>query len=406
MQMIRMEWMRKTAVHGLAVVRGILFIGYTFQILLGLAWLGGNFTKVQDFGEPASVLYGWFFEAAGRIPQVQYVVQLSAAFAAGFVLLGAIRPAGKLLGIWRGLVLLTFPFAMQCHLALQPHSFMGTLLLLILFVLLRRSGIAPGNGRKEAEKAGSRRARLAAAAIVCGCGGLLIGLSGWADAGNLEKPGHSPAAAMASRFAWPTMLYDWEQWPEELRAVTGEVLWEASFAPGNWKLVAEAIERNGDRETAKAWYRQIAEIGWRENTQGVIGQIGWDGLGYVISPVVVPMQLEGQLYDSCTGRNYEIMRTHTPILTKLYVKYGCWWFACSICLTLILTVLSAGQIAWRSAVGGLGRCILAAGPVVWMVTMRGAGIMDYRYTIAVNQLWLIWGLLLISGKSAERKREA
>lgn len=423
MQKVRVQLMRKAAGHISAVIRGVLFIGFTIQILLGLAWMVCNFTRVQDFGAPDSALYGWLFGLTGQAPWVQYLVQLLAAFFAGYAFLGCLRPTGRILGVWRGLALLTFPFAMQCHLALQPYSLMGTLLLVLLFVLLGKPGAgswkrrglgglaeeklpeADGGTDGKKKRRGCGKHFGISVAVLLGCAAMIVGLSGWADAANRGKPGRSFSAAMASRLAWPSMLYDWEQWPKEVQDVTENVLWEASFAPGNWELLAEAIESSVDEETARVWYREIAEIGWRQNTHAVLGQIGWDGLGYLISPVVVRMQLEGRLYDSCTGRNYEIMRTHTPILTKLYVNYGCWWFPCSICLTLLLTILSAGEIDRRSAGKRVCLCILVSGIVTAILVMRGAGLMDYRYTIAVNELWLVWALLLMGGKEAERKKE-
>lgn len=419
---IRMQLIERGAVHIRAVIRGVLFIGLTIRILLGLAWMVCNFTQVQDFGEPDSALYGGLFKLAGEIPQILYLLQLVAAFFAGFVFLGGFRRTAKSFALWGGLALLTFPFAMQCHLALQPYSLMGTLLLVIFFILLGGPGgfqktgkpcgcsgdEMPGTDGRPNGKAGkkkSRRQLLGSAAIVLGCVGMIAGLSGWADVGKRGEPAGSFASAMASRFAWPSMLSDWEQWPEELQSVTENVLWEASFAPGNWKLLEEAIESSADAETAKEWYRKIAGIGWKENTHAVIGQMGWDGLGYIISPVVVRMQLEGGLYDSCTGRNYEVMRTHAPILTRIYVDYECWWFPCSICLTLLLTLFSAGDADWPAAVRKVCACIGVAGIAVLILVLRGAGVMDYRYTIAVNELWLIWTLFLMSRKESERKME-
>ena len=49
---------------------------------------------------------------------------------------------------------------------------------------------------------------------------------------------------------------------------------------------------------------------------------------------------------------------------------------------------------WGRRVAG-GICILACGILVVALTMRGAGRMDYRETIAVDIVWLTGPLLLL-----------
>ena len=52
-----MQVVKKAFAHVGAVIRGMFFIGFTIQILLGLAWMCCNFGQVQDFGEPDTALY-------------------------------------------------------------------------------------------------------------------------------------------------------------------------------------------------------------------------------------------------------------------------------------------------------------------------------------------------------------
>ena len=115
-------------------------------------------------------------------------------------------------------------------------------------------------------------------------------------------------------------------------------------------------------------------------------------MGYGATAIIFRMQLEGKSYDSYTGRNYEAMRGNSPILTKYYVEYGCWWFGCCLILTVILTLLRMRErrrVPW----GMIFLDISISGILIVALTMRGAGMMDYKYTVAVNALWLIWSLV-------------
>lgn len=419
-----------------AVVRGMLFTGFTVQILFGLIWTCCNFGHVQNFGEAESVLYGGILRLAGGIPQIMYLLQIVSAFWAGYYFLEKLQPSGrgrlgKLRAVWRVLVLLSCPFAMQCHLALLPFSFMNSLFLLLLsFVLqaaVRKGPVTdepvergreeaasdrpngPGEcGRKETalDTPGKSKRKFSSGrrwcvpvllALAVLCGGLAAALSGVADAANRERPGSSIEAAMASRFAWPTIWVDYSRWTEDLQEITRDVAWEASFLPGNMERLDAVIEENASKEMAKSYYLQIAKTGWDAHASMIIRQIGWDVLGYAVAPVIVQLQLRGEAYDSYTGRNYEILSEKTPVLARNYVDYYSWWFVISLCLTLVLVILEllkGEKIRWRSAAPSVLICLLFSGILAGILAMRGAGIMDYKYTAAVSQLWLVPALML------------
>lgn len=397
------QFMRKQASHGCAVVKGILFIGFSVQIVFGMVWMCCSFFRVQDFEEADSALYQWIYGMTGESPCVMYVLQLLCAFSAGYYFLERLNPIEekkesfrtKAFGVWRGLALLTAPFAMQCHLALLPHSFNASLFLMMLSLLLEIPRLLqkrPG-GKKEWKRVWGRLALAAA------CFGLMFILSGAADRGSRGETSKGGfAAAMASRMAWPTIWNDFGAWTEDLQEITRDVIWEASFCPGNMKILQDAIESSVGAEGAEEYDWQIARVGWQNHSYMVIRQIGWDALGYLVSPIIFQLQLEGEAYDSCTGRNYEIMRGNSPLLTRYYVDYGCWWFACCLALALCLAALQAvgrGGILWKQAVISTGICVVPVGMLVFWYTMRGAGLMDYKYTTAADLLWLCWGLWLM-----------
>lgn len=441
-----MQLMKKMAMHIYAVARGMLFIGFSVQIILGVIWMCCNFGRIQDFGEPDSALYRWLFHLFGEHAAPLYLMQLALAGLAGYCFLRGWQRAlsgepreekrEKAFNLWKVLALLTFPFAMQCHLALLPYSFAASLFLLSFLSLCRTIWAGRERGRAEtagrekdcaetagrekdcAETAGREKGRAEKTGGKKTCGGngrrawrhvgaalLFVGaalaLLGAFDADRREeKSGDSFEAAMARRIAWPTLWNDFEEWPEELRELARSVVWEASYYPGNMNMLQTLIESSVDAETAGKYYRQMTEAAWRRHAPAVIKQIVWDVLGYAVTPIVFPLQLAGRAYDSCTGRNYEIMRGNTPVLTRYYVDYGCWWFRWSLVLAAVLFVV---RFCLGRGPGGKGWILPAALCVcqscVWiaLLTARGAGIMDYKYSIMVNELWLAGELLLMGG---------
>jgi hypothetical protein len=141
-----------------------------------------------------------------------------------------------------------------------------------------------------------------------------------------RKAGMVPGA-VRSRF-WQT---EWPgppcgRWTEYLPGVPDSVWWEASYCPGNLAVLQAAVEEALEEDAARALYREMTEYAWQVHWPMVVRQIGWDVLGYAVTPLVFQLQLQGEAYDSFTGRNYEVMRGQAPRLTRLYVDYGCWWY--------------------------------------------------------------------------------
>lgn len=427
----RHEWgWKKGLRHVRAVIKGMLATGFTLQILLGIIWMCCNFGQVQDFnwldleregsGGGIFVLCRSLFGLLGRQPALLYVLQLGFAFYAGYRFLkkhvaerisaDANRRRGFC--VWGSLALLTFPFAMQCHLAILPYSAMGSLFLLMLSFLLEAAGSGSGDERQDKSQCknnGKRRAGKVVMALVCG--GLAVILAGSTDADSNGQGGvwgRGVEAALASRFAWPDIWNDFGYWPEELRTLAEDVMWETTYCPGNMDILLEALEERAGETAAKEYYSQIAGIGWQNHKSIIVRQMGWDVLGYLVTPLVFPLQMRGEAYDSYTGRNYEAMGMHTPVLTRYYVYYGCWWFGCCLVLSLVMSLLwlPEGGSRWKTVLTTAGICILAAGIPVFLYTMRGAGFLDYKCTVAVNELWLVWGLLCMrGGRDVEEKEK-
>ena len=64
----------------------------------------------------------------------------------------------------------------------------------------------------------------------------------------------------------------------------------------------------------------------------------------------------------------------------------------------------------RSSILAIALCLLTVGLIVTVYTLRGAGVMDYKCTVAVNLLWPAATLLLmrrntIRGSAEDRESE-
>lgn len=387
---------KKAAAHISGVIKRICFIGFSIQIVLGIIWMGANFAHVQDFGKPESAFYGFLFRICGQCPQVLYVLQLAVAFAAGYFLLQVLAPAKIKFAIWRALVLLTFPFAMQTALAIQPYSLMGSLFLLCLALLLKKGGKCPLRY---------------GAALACVL--LFMILSGTFDGDNGDKVwDYGWEASFASRMGWSTILNDRGFWSEELVEYTEEVWWETTYCADNMVLLQQSVVEQAGEEKARDYFLEIARVGWQHRAPVVVRQVGWDVLGYAVTPLILPIQLAGEAYDSYTPGNYAAMREHTPGLCRVYMEYSCWWFGCFLCLAIVLSATRVGllfserdkkevrKFAW-SVLWKTGICVVASGVLVTLLTLRGAGVMDYRWTVGVNQLWLVWGMLMMRREGGE-----
>ncbi len=395
MRSLRGFMRRKVAGHLCAVLKGILFIGFSIQAVMGLVWMCLNFTAVQEFAPEKSAAYDALCLLTGDCAPLMYLLQLSAAAFADWRILGAIRREGVKWRVWGTVVLLTFPMAMQCHLALLPWSFAGSLLLLewsfviellqkrersgrnfalaglsgcwpllavflpeyrllggipaVLAVLLhmgqqlwRKPSRGENPGEEEAFGKGVREKKrlwqellltLAAAGLAIGAGTAARAASG------IEE--RSVSFALACRTVWYSIRADHYGWPDELQQVMEEEdhVYEISLAPDNMdRIMKPLMEERFGEEQAKAYYRYMAKNSWEHRKTAILSQMRWDMAGYAATPLILQRQLEGAGYDSYSGRNYEIMRNHAPVWTGLYVAYSCRWFGCFSVTALLLSL--------------------------------------------------------------------
>lgn len=458
------------------IIQGIIFIGFSVQIALGLVWMGCNFASVQDFAEVSTGVYAGVVHLSGRAYPVIYVLQLLAAGYAGQRLVlrlccrtkdkdharnkDSVRKKDRLSALWGSLVLMTLPMAMQCHMALLPYSlvcsagllqlsfccellepagsfrhsrvyqhkdyyenseflgygeifdpepfaglwicyFVQALLLpeyiilgavpVVMMLLFKRKGIARAKMRLKVFVL-----MAAAAAGIFAVGTLDMKAGTGNDISGIEW-------TLVKRLCWPTLWVDYERMPDKLKEAAADVVWESTYYPGNMDRVFKpAVEAAMSAVEAKPLLAEAAACSWEIHYPMIVRQVGWDVLGYCATPVILQVQLSGGAYESHSGRNYEIMRRNAPVLTKYYVNYGSWWFVAAAVLTVLLLAvrLAVGERPYGRREGRLSVVMFcfAAACIFWY-TVQGAGIMDYKYTIFINELWFLWSLKTIGVES-------
>lgn len=428
--------MRKAAETVWFVIRNILFTGFTLQIGMGLIWMAGNFGKVQDYGPADAGVYPFFTGLAGKAYPAVYLLQAGLALYAGYRLLRKLQAGGRGVCLWGSLALMTLPMAMQCHLALLPFSLVGSLMLLELSFLCQAEGergagcVRPLVGilvcygaqcllwpayalpgavlpllllARKVPGMLRRREGLRQGLVLMACF-LALTAAGW---GAHCKEGGSEGGipqwrwTLAKRVCWPTLWVDWSRILEE-SGLPWEVVWRSAYYPSSMEESLKPALEEMPPEEAEALLKRMTAYAWNIHYPMVVRQVGWDVLGYGVTPLILPLQLAGDAYDSCSGRNYEMMRNEMPVFTKYYVRVSCGWFAASLILML------AGWAALRAAEpvrlrDALRRAVpvltvlFAAGLTILYFTMQGAGIMDYKYTFWINQLWILGSIKIMLG---------
>lgn len=458
--------MQKACKAFFAVAGGVLFIGFSIQIVLGLGWMVCNFPGFQQFGEsglyveisksficdeyegilyPVLILMARGIEDFFRIPYhyILYLLQLCLAFVAAYRLLQSAGVKGRGLTVWASLALLTFPMAMQCHLAVLPDSLTGSFLLLELsfaFHILHQGGELRSRqlikvlafwllaalmqpvylylgaipviflfffGMVKSRKTNKKKI-LYNGIMILAFAGMITGVEDLTQVeGYYGRVHPSLNASLMSRCAWLYVENGYELWPREAKET---VPWEQAvqishYADNMERILAKPLEEAVGVERAREIFGEIAGIAWQHHKSKILHNAAWDVVGYTFSPAVLQRQLTGKAYDSYSGRNYDIMRARTPQLTESYLNYSCWWFAAGLGVAAVVQMAVIGKAlyrAWRrtSAISFHGGkvlsvfiCLFTSGALVLLYALRGAGMMDYKKSIAVTLLWLLWALL-------------
>lgn len=453
--------MQKAIRHILAVLGRMLVIGSLFQILLGVLWIGANFGRFQEFGdslfyievskslvcdEYTGILYPVLLmlvrgmERLLPIPYtfVMHILQLVVSGYAGVCLLRAFGVEKRITLIWGSLVLLTLPMAVQCHLAILPNS-----LALAAFMLELSYGIALAQQEKPGQygllckmnlfwllgalllpeygylgaipviilwvhhfckyrKAAGRRV-VYHLLLVVAFAGMLTGIQHLTQQeGAYGRAAGTWESALFRRVTWTVLEESYEQWPSDIYAVcSADVMDETIlYADEMERVLQPYLEETVGIERARQFYRETIPQVFAANRVKLLREIAWDIACYTLPPLVLDMVLEGRGYDSYAGRNYEIMKAESPVLTKHYINYGAWWFGVGICLAFVMKMLMAVQrrkCNWMSFV----LCVIPAGGFALWYTLQGAGVGDYKNGLFAGVMWLLWMVMLVNGSVGE-----
>lgn len=426
--------MKKAALYLSEIGKRILFIGLSIQIILGIVWMCFNFNSLQQYPVTGAFLYNHLILKLKGVYPLLYLLQLVAAFWSACHLLRQckmISRGGRLPEIWGGLAIITFPMAMQCHMALSPYSFIGTLLMLEFSFMLKMLR----GGRRDTTRSlvcmGAcwlllsllmpeyvilggvpilvgvifclkkliylKRSMMSVLILVCAICGIVTGVARiTGQEKTLTK--ENIAYSLFWRTSWTFMRGDSGMWEPELYWSILPEYTEATVRPNAMETVFRPkLEEYFTDEEFVSFCMERAMVNIRFHGSVILKEMIWDVAGYAVTPLVLPMQLKGHGYDSYSGYNYETMRMNAPLLTKYYVSYSCRWFA--IMLVTSLSCLFIGRFCesisrkkladsmWSVAAVILSVCIM-----LLFYTMRSAGMMDYKCLYIVNQIWVIGAL--------------
>lgn len=465
--------MQKANGHIRAVLSRMILFGLSIQIVLGILWMGCNFGRFQEFGESrfyigvsknflfdeyTGALYPVLLMLARGIEEIlpipyTYVIQtlqLVAAFISGYVFLGALGVRKTGYGVLGSMAILTVPMAMQCHLAVLPHSLtLSAFLLEMSFVAEGVRGNQPLRGEQlvkanacwlvsallmpdylylglipvllwwayDTWKYGRQKGKtvFGSLLLIAAFGGMIAGSEElFQEPGCYGRPAKTMDVTLFQRFTWGFLVENWDEVPEDMKeCCPEEFVTEASFYAENMEQIPARLEATLGQERAREIYRELNRLVLDRNRGEILRRIVWDAAGYAAPAAVLPMFLTGRGYDSYAGINYGVMKRNTPILTKYYVDYSGWWLVAGVLLSGIgmlcsfLSWLSLRKQAMEKQTTGkeaVGRTVAivaisiftAVVMIVWY-TMQGSGVWDYKNGLFVGTLWITWMLLSVNG---------
>ena len=456
-----------------------LFIGISVQILLGICWGVRAFGLFPEFGDsylwlkaadtlvcddymgigyPLFLVLAKGIEFISSIPYTffVYLIQLAVAFCSSVRFLrsfGIIRK--KWMFIWGSLGMLTYPMAMQCHLAVLPNSIGFSCMLLELAAIIR---ILKSGSRSAAEQAtgehplyafteaivwwvagtvfvaenlylglvplivlwilhliqvrqlGKQRI-LKELAVLFVMGGILFAVvPAWQTPGSYGKAENTVSAAMMRRFSWTHMREgkEYDALPEELREYLSlDDFRSAGYYPGTMQSgIQKTWEETVGKQEAQKMFWTCAVFNLKTYASDNIHQIVWDCAGYTLPPVLLQMLLDGRGYESFSGRNVDIMMTGALKLTNILLKYSSWWYLMGIPAMFLIVIgrriiaVTTGEKKNNTGKSAGGKilfvCIVTSGCMILWYAMQDAGCLDYKNGLLPGSLWLV-GMILSMG---------
>lgn len=392
------------------IVKRIFFIGFGIQIVLGTIWMCFNLSYLQAFSCQWGLFSGGLYTLCKRLYPLVYPVQIAFALWAGYflfrVLLGGEKRWCSLFG---SLVLFTFPFGLQFHLAIGPYSLICSFSLLFGGFLIRLC-----RGKDEAKNLVLAFCCLGALAVlsrlsfwaglctVCvilavqsllkavrrktgifrnlmlflALTGCILGMDSLLQ-GGLVPTEEEVEYALFCRTVWPSLYKDRGILPEEWQEYVCEYYAGGQLTVTDFDSVLRKgiVEKYGS-EQAVVFYRNMRAAYWVKQKPYLIKQCAGDAIGTVLLPLFYRRQLEGKWYASCLGRNYELFLMNTPRLSRCIAEYCMYSFPFLVFLSVVLAVCTG-----RPREKGMLGLMVLAGVVSLFAMLRGAGQLDCKETL-------------------------
>ncbi len=430
-------------------VGAALALGFILLSAMGILWMILNFTEYFPCGqtdrliamttdlranEYEGVLYPLLIMLANILSKLCkipfyifiYILQIFISLYACILFSCSVVPQNKKLGIAGGIALGCFPFFMQNNMMIALNSLVFSLMLIVFSFIVTLMKSEKPLGEKAMWTMGllylllsllkpdmlvialipfllftvlnsiksMRLDRKGLFYIVCMV--LCLGISVLAvikttSSDNDNRPSRSIAYYEMYRLCYPGYQANIDKLPDEAYYLaycspSGDCYAE------NGIEIAAVFEENFGKDSAKRYCRELAKLCFDQNRAYIIKSMLWDFVGYNLSPAVVLRQLHGKGLDSYTSVNILHMMGKTPALTMIYIKYGCLWFVFSMILGGASLVARHRQKLKYGTKGMIISAVIMELFVSLLLTLRGAGMYDYR--LSITGLSFIFAMIL------------
>lgn len=393
-------------------VKLILYILMGVQIAFGCAYFVSNFGVEQQFQE----------NVASFLPmEAACLLQLIAAAASAWYVLGKIGFRNKYLRGYVCAFLLTVPCLLQMHMArlvwsaalscflwlfglmleikksgLSGKRAAGILTAYVLYGVICPDGLCMGGILLAAVFFFSgRRARFGLAAVLA-AGVIFAANLGLNNAFPQERGiyrENNLGMMAVSRFVWPNFGKNYYFWPEQAKEVLSiddavEISIWADMVGEKFYFPLE--EAYGKKKAAKMCL-DMAGSCLKYRTKETVAEIGRDFKDYCLLPFTIERNLRGEGV-SLTAWNYGRMKAHTPVLVKYYYRYGIFELPFLLLGSILLWGMQGSERTrkWlhRKTSGQKSIVFILAGYMIWY-TARSNFPIDYKQALPILFFWYL-----------------
>ena len=362
---------------------------------------------------------------------VMYILQLCFAFFAWFYFSGNVLGIeGTAKKVWISMAVVTCPYAMQCHEAVLEYSFASSLLcFLITFQIMF---IRKWKEEKKPHAASESFRDLSVLSlfwlllsllrvefILIGFipvlallvivirklwpgkkTGIIIPISIVAvffiaivelnvlfgDKLRLS-PIDNIERSMYYRVAWSEDLDERDYWPAEVVTIVDEdTMIMTMDDPGLVRTeFTDVINGSIGRRDTSSKMLSWAWSAFKDNKKGIVLDTVTEIAGYLFSPLVTEIKLEGSGLPGYATGNYDLMRRHAPVFTKYYLRLS----SLIYCFILLLVIPGIVEMLRNKKVAGaVLPCAVTMLIAAVIYTFSGNNVWDHRKVLFSTCLWI------------------